>query len=167
MHTNTLNMNTNQTSSSHPCFQTLSLTHTTFTSALSHTCGSSQSQWSHISFIKIYFTGTACWVQPVSISPQQTRPGPFITIKEVQGAQDRCWNLLVEETVYFDIKHHHYQYSAPGLKYLWCFKELIMQRTAEPERVRRPLSQSALVQTFILYPLNHKHKTHGKYLIAA
>lgn len=113
------NINTNLTSRSLPT--PIPLTHTTFNNALLHTCGC-KSQWSHISFIKLYFTGTQFWVQPVSIRPQQTQRGSFITIKEVQGAWDRCWNLLVENSLYFDTKHHHYQYFAQWLKYLWCFK---------------------------------------------
>lgn len=66
----------------------------TWGSALSHACGGRNSQRSHISFIKIYFTGTDFWVQPVSIRPQQTRNGSFRTIKEVQevhrAPQSRC-----------------------------------------------------------------------------
>ena len=49
-------------------------------------------------------------MQPVSIRPQQTQPGSFITIKEVQGVRYRWGNLLAEYSLYFDTKHHHYQY---------------------------------------------------------
>lgn len=70
-----------------PCFQLFPLTPVTWGSALLHARGSRNSQRSHISFIKIYFTGTDFWVQPVSIRPQQTRNGSFRTIKEVQEVQ--------------------------------------------------------------------------------
>lgn len=43
-------------------------------------------------FIKLCFTGTEFWTQPVSIRPQQT-PGSFITIKEGAGAETYTWKI--------------------------------------------------------------------------
>ena len=82
-------------------FQPHPLTHTTFNWAVLHTCGCCASQWSHISFIKIYFPGTVFGVQPVSIRSQV--PGPDSTwllyhTEEVQGVWDRCWNLHTESS---------------------------------------------------------------------
>lgn len=75
-------------------FQLFQRTPVTWGSALLHACGSRNSQRSHISFIKMYFTGTDFWVQPVSIRPQQTRNGSFRTIKEGQevhrAPESRC-----------------------------------------------------------------------------
>lgn len=95
-------------------------------SAFLHTCGSCRSRWSHTSFIKMYSTGTHFWVQPVSIRPQRSSNGSFITIKGGAMRRGRCWNLLADNSLYSDLQHKHYQH-------FWTVWG-VTERTAAPYR---------------------------------